>query len=125
MVLDGQTEPGDLDHLLVAEHPAAALGRVEFDPLVLAVGPAHDLEGLRADPGVEETGPVFRDDVGVGLDHAADHHLALTEGGLDHDVVGLPRRGVDREHDTGALGGDHLLDHHGDGRLCGQLLSPR
>ena len=112
----------DRDDLLVAEHAAATLDRVELHPLVLAVGPAHDLEGLCADPGVEETGPVLRHHVGIGLDLAAHDHLALAVGGLDHDVVGLPRRGIDGEHDARALRGHHLLDHHGDGRLCGQLL---
>ena len=100
MGLGGQADPCHLDDLLVAEDAAATLDRVELHPLVLAVGPAHDLEGLCADPGVEETGPVLRHHVGVGLDLAAHDHLALAVGGLDHDVVGLPRRGIDGEHDA-------------------------
>ena len=100
MGLGGQADACHRDDFLVAEDPAAALGRIELHPLVLAVGPTHDLEMLRADPGVQETGPVLRHHVGIGLDLTAHDHLALAEGGLDHDVVRLPRRGIDGEHHT-------------------------
>ena len=91
VLLDRETQPSHLDHLVVGEHPATALDGVQVDALVLAVGPAHDLEVLRAHPDVEEAKAVLVDHIGVGLDHAADHDLALPEGRFDHDVVRSPR----------------------------------
>ncbi len=86
---------------------------------VAAVGPAHDLEGLGADADVEEGRALLGEDVGVGLDQAAHHHLALPEGRLDDDVTGVAGGRIGGEHHPRPLRGDHDLDHHAQGRHVG------
>ena len=117
-----QSQTGKPQNLVVGEDAPRPFARVERDLLVVPVGSLHDLDGLDADPYVEQSRPRALDHIGVRLDLAAHDDLSLTEGRFDDDVIGMCPRRVDGEHHTRALGGDHLLDDHGQRRFVADPL---
>ena len=112
--LDPNGEVRQREHLVVAQHPACGRFLVVVDPQVATVGAAHDLEALDADAGLEDREALLVDDVGVGFDLPAHHHLAEPERAFDHDARRIGGGRIDREHDAGAVGVDHALHHDGD-----------
>jgi hypothetical protein len=121
VLLHPEGEPGQLDRLVVGQHPARAGLGVEVDPQVVAVRAAHDLVRLVAGAGVQQPWAVLGDDVGVGFDRAADDHLAQPVRALDDDAAAVAGGRVGGERHAGPRRVDHLLHHHGDRRLLVQL----
>ena len=87
VLLDPRAEPRELEDLVVGQHPAVAvLGGVSSTRSSPPSAPRTISKRLVPDADVEQPRAVLGDDVGVGLDLAADHHLAEAERGLDHDA---------------------------------------
>ena len=121
VALDGQSELGQRQYLLIGKHPPAPVGGGQRHLSVGAVGPADDLQGLVPDPHALDLRALLDHLVRVRLDHAGHHDLALAEGRFDDDAVGRVGGRVGGEHHPGALGGHHLLD---DDRELGLAFDP-
>ena len=124
MRLGGEAEASHGEDLVVTQDRARCPRRGRGQP----AGPhrrVHERSSaLCAHPDMEHTRTILVHDVGVGLHLPAHDDFTLAERRLYHDVPRLPRRGVNGEHHPGALGGNHLLHDHGDGRLLGQVVVP-
>lgn len=117
MLLDLPAEARHSDHLLVAEDRLECLLLGEGACLRAAVGRVLDHELLVVDLATADRERGLLDDVAIGRDRARYDGLAESEGALDHELVALPRGGIDGEHHAGPGRRELELHDHGDVHL--------
>ena len=123
VALDSLADAGQLEHLRVAQllPPAVRLAQLPPDVCLAAARSAACSVGVaHQHPILDECLPLQNRFFGlpylivIGADQARDDGLAQSEGGLDHDPLGVVGDRVDREHHAGRLRLHHPLHGHGE-----------